>query len=238
MNVIDIVIILIAVALIALSAKKGFVASCLDTLSLTISSIVSYKFCSTISDAMYDLFIKDLLKTNFKQTLDDLSASATLDEKITAMLQSLPETARKLATSMGVNVNGFTGSVVNSQMDDEALIEQMASSMVYDIMIKFVEVIVFIALFILIAVIVRFISNFFSHNLEKIPVIGTADTILGGIFGVAKAVVIVFAGSVLLYIIVKTSDPGSPLKQIEASRIFMYMVENNPIIHIFTGGNS
>lgn len=237
MNIFDIVIVLIAVVVIILSAKKGFVSSCLDALSVAISSLASYKLCTVVSDALYDFFIKDLIKTEFKQALDDISSSATLDEKATAMIQSLPETARKLATGMGININNVTGSAINSQMDDEALIEQMASSMAYDVMIKFVEVIVFIALFVIFALVIRFVSNFFSHNLSKLPVVGTVDTILGGALGAVKALIILLAGSALLYIIAKTAEPGSTLQQIEASKIYMFMVENNPIIHIFTGGN-
>lgn len=236
MNIFDIVIIALVVLIIVMSAKKGFVSTCLDTFSMAISAFASYKLCKGAADYLYELFIKDLVKTEFRQALDDMSASLSVKEKVVGMIEALPETAVKLASSMGIDVNNFTSTLVSTiAKDEEALIENVANTLAYDIMITLTEIVVFIALFIIFTLLVRFVSTFFSNNLEKLPVVGKVDTLLGGVLGLIKAVVIVFAGSVILYIIAQTAEPGSPLEMIEGSQIYMFMNENNPIIEILKG---
>ncbi len=236
MNIIDIVIIAVAIIVIVLSAKKGFVASFLDTFSIVISSFVSYKLSPVVADSMYNMFIRDLVRTEFRQALDEMASNLSVGEKVSGMINALPETALKLASSMGIDVNNFSSSLVSSvNTTNEALIDQVADTLAYDIMISLTKIVVFVILFILATLLIRFISSFFSNNLEKLPIIGGIDTLIGGVLGVVKAVVIIFAGSVLLYIVVQTADPGSPLEMIKASKIYMFMEQYNPIIEIIRG---
>ena len=235
MNIFDIAIIAVAVLIIVLSAKKGFVATCLDSFSMVISAFVSYKLCPTVANSMYDMFIKDLVKTEFRQALDEMSGSLSVREKVAGMIDALPETAVKLAQSMGIDVNNMSSILVSGSASNETLIDTIADTLAYDILITLTEIIVFIALFIIATLLVRFISTFFSHNLEKLPFVGKLDSLLGGALGVVKALVIVFAGSVVLYIVAQTADAGSPLESIKSSQIYMFMVEYNPIIDILNG---
>jgi uncharacterized membrane protein required for colicin V production len=236
MNIIDIVIIAVAIIVIIASAKKGFVASFLDTFSIVISSFVSYKLSPVVADSMYNLFIRDLVRTEFKQALDEMASNISIGEKVTGMINALPETAVKLASSMGIDVNNFSSALVSSaNTTNEALIDYVADTLAYDVMISLTKIIVFVILFILATLLIRFISSFFSNNLEKLPIIGGIDTLVGGILGVVKAAVIVFAGSILLYIAVQTAEPGSPLEAIKASQIYMFMEQYNPIIEIIRG---
>ncbi len=236
MNIIDIILIAIAILVIVRSAKKGFVASFLDTFSVVISTFVSYKLTPTVADSLYQFCIRDLIRTEFRQALDAMSKNLSVGEKVSGMIQSLPETAVKLAGSMGIDVNNFSSSFVSSvATTEEALIDQVVDTIAYDIMISITKIVVFIVLFILASLLVRFISTFLSKSLEKLPIIGGIDTVVGGALGLVKAAVIIFAGCVLLYIIAQTAEPGSPLEMIRASAIYNFMEQNNPIIDIIKG---
>ncbi len=235
MNIFDILIVVVAVVIIVMSARKGFVATCLDSFSMVISAFVSYKLCPVVANGMYDMFIKDLVKTEFKQALDDMSGSLSVTEKVAGMINSLPEIAVKLAESMGIDVNNMSSILVSGSATNETLIETIAETLAYDIMITLTEIIVFIALFIIATLLVRFISTFFSHNLEKLPFVGKLDSLLGGALGIVKALVLIFAGSVILYIVAQTAEPGSLLESIKASQIYMFMEEYNPIIDVLRG---
>lgn len=235
MNLFDIVVIAIVLLVVVLSAKKGFVASCLDTFSMAISAFVSYKFCTPVANSLYDMFIKNLVKTEFRRALDEMSSSLSVSEKIAGMIESLPETAVKLANSVGIDVNGLSSSLAIGNTSDEVLIETVADKLAYSIMITLTEIVVFVVLFILATILIRFISNFFSSNLEKLPVVGKVDTLLGGVLGLIKAVVIVFAGSVIIYIIAQTAEPGSALESIKNSQFYIFMEQYNPIIDMLNG---
>ena len=236
MNIVDIILIVIAIFVIVSSARKGFVASFLDAFSVIISAFVSYKFTPAVADTLYQFCIRDLVRTEFRQALDDMSKNLSVGEKISGMIQSLPETAVKLAGSMGIDVNNFSSSLFSSAATtEEALINQVVDTIAYDIMISLTKIVVFIVLFIAASLLVRFISSFLSDILGKLPVIGGIDTVLGGALGIVKAAVIIFAGSILLYIIVQTAEPGSPLESIRASVIYGFMDQYNPIIDIIKG---
>ncbi len=236
MNIIDIVLIAVVVVMVVLSAKKGFVASCLDALSLAISGIASYKLCEPAAKYAYDLFIGNLVKTEFRQALDDMSTSLSVKDKVAGMLNALPETAIKLMESKGMNIENLSGSVSSSlASNEEALIETVATTVGETIMLSFLNVVFFIILFILLTIVVRLVSNFFSNNLEKVPVVGSLDTLLGSVLGLIKALVVIVALNVLLYIIVSTAEPGSSLEAIETSQIYLFLTENNPIIDIIKG---
>ncbi len=236
MNIIDIILIAVAIFVIVRSARKGFVATFLDTFSVVISAFVSYKLTSTVADSLYQFCIKDLVRTEFRQALDDMSKHLSIGEKVSGMIQSLPEAAVKLADSMGVDVNNFSTALISSvATTEESLIDYVADTIAYDIMISITKIVVFIILFILASLLVRFVSAFLSDTLEKLPVVGGIDTVVGGALGIVKAAVIIFAGSVLLYIIVQTADPGSPLEMIRASAIYRFMEQYNPIIDVIKG---
>ncbi len=236
MNIIDIVLIAVVVVMVVLSAKKGFVASCLDALSLAISGIASYKLCEPAAKYAYDLFIGNLVKTEFRQALDDMSKSLSVKDKVTGMLNALPETAIKLMESRGISIENLSGSVSSSlASNEEALIETVATTVGETIMLLFLNVVFFIILFILLTIVVRLVANFFSNNLEKVPVVGNLDTLLGGVLGLIKALVVVVALNVLLYIIASTAEPGSSLETIKTSQIYLFLMENNPIIDIIKG---
>ena len=235
MNIFDIIVVAIILLIIVLSAKKGFVASCLDSFSMVISAFVAYVFSPKVADILYDMFIKDLVKTEFRQALDDMSSTLSVKDKVAGMIEALPETAVKLAESMGINLNNLVTGIIPSNADNEALIETVADTLAYNIMITLTEIVVFICLFIIATLLVRFVSSFFSHNLEKLPVVGKVDTLLGAVLGLIKAVVIVFAGSVIMYIAAQTAEPGSTLEAIKSSQVYMFMDEYNPIFDILKG---
>lgn len=235
MNVFDIAVIAVVVFVVVVSAKKGFVATCLDSFSMVISAIASYKLCANVANSMYDLFIKDLVKTEFRQALDDMSGVLSVREKVVGMIDALPEAAVKLASGMGIDVNNLSSILIPSSANDDVLIDTIANTLAYDIMITLTEIVVFIALFIIFSLLIRFISSFFKHNLEKLPFVGKLDTLLGGALGLVKALVLVFAGSVVVYIIAQTAEPGSPLEVILSSKFYLFMDQYNPIFEVLKG---
>ncbi len=235
MNIVDIILVALVVIIIVMSAKKGFVASCLDALSLAVASIGSYLFCTPITEWLYKSFVGELMKTEFRQALDDMSKSLSVSQKVQGMLEALPETAIKLLEGRGGSIDSISKTVTGLFSDEEILIQTVADGVGRDIMIYFLEIVVFIILFVLFTVIIRLLVNFFSHNLEKIPVVGTLDTVLGGALGLIKGLLIVVAGSVLLYIILSTAEQGSPLEMISTSKIYMFMLEYNPVIQLIRG---
>lgn len=228
--VFDLVFIAIIVAVIVISKNKGFVASCLDTLSLIISSIVSFLFTKQIADAVYNFAVRDLVKTSLKNALDEANKNLPIAEKVSKMVEALPESARKLADYAGVNIESLKQrTVFGATYSDEDLVEIVADNIAYDIMILVVQAICFMVLFVAVSLVVKFASSFLSKTLSKLPVVGKLDSGLGAVFGLVKGIIIVIAASVLFTIIVATAEVSSPLLAIEDSYIYTYLKTISPM---------
>lgn len=230
-NIFDVLIVLGAVAIVALSAKKGFVASCLDAVSVVLSGFISFKFYEPISAKLYDLCIRDLVKTTFTRALDDMASTLSFQEKVTGMVNALPETAVMVAKGLGFKVESAISSLNQSAaVDEEALINLVTDKIAYSIMINITEIIVFMILFAAICFVIRLVANFFSGNLKKVPIVGMADTLLGGVLGFVKAGVILIVVTTLLYIILSTAEADSPLVAIGDSKLYNFLAGYNPAI--------
>ncbi len=230
-NIFDLIIIAIAVVIIVLSAKKGFVASCLDAFSIVISGFVSFKFYEPVAQWFYDFCVSDLVKTSFKKALDNMGSGASFADKTQAMLAELPESALKIANEIGVNTQSIIGRFNQSLASNEdVFVETMAKEIGYPVMIFITEIITFIVLMVLCTLLVRFISKFFSGALEKIPLVGKLDSLLGGVLGLIKGAIILVAITTVFYIILATAQADSPLRAIADSKIYLFLAEYNPVI--------
>ncbi len=232
-NIIDLIFVVIAIVIVISSAKKGFVASCLDAFSVVISGFISFKFFEPVAQCVYGVFVKDFMRTALVRAIEDTSKSASATEKINVMLAELPEGAVKLAQGMGINVDSLAAGINQSlSSNEDAFIAAFGDKVVYPVMIFVTEIVVFMILLVLSCLIIRAAANFFSDKLKKIPVVGNVDTLLGGVLGIIKAIVILVVVTTVFYIFLATADADSPLTVIRESQLFNFLSEYNPVISL------
>ena len=110
------------------------------------------------------------------------------------------------------------------------LLDPVADKIAYDLMIGVVQVVCFFALFIIFSLVVKALSSFISHVVDKLPIFGGLDSLLGIVFGLLKGAIILLAVGVLLTVIVATAESGSPLLAIEESKIYNVLISLIPIL--------
>ncbi|MBO5897001.1 MAG: CvpA family protein [Clostridia bacterium] len=229
--IIDVILVVLVLLIVYKSYQNGFVKTFLDTFSVLISAIASFAFSGTVADTAYDMFIGDLVKTEFKRALDDLNKGVSLSDKLNAMIEALPKPAIGIAEYTGVNLEYLKSTVSGaSSATDAQLIEIVADKIAYDLMIGVVQVISFFALFIIFTLVIKVLSSFISHVVEKLPIVGGLDSLLGIVFGLLKGAIILLAVGVLLTVIVATAESGSPLLAIEESKIYTALTSLIPIL--------
>lgn len=230
--IVDVILVVLLLIVVYKSYQKGFVKSFLDTVSVFVSGIASFALCGPVADAAYNMFIGDLIKTEFKRALDDLNNGTAFKDKITAMIEALPKPAIGIAEYSGVNIEYLKSTVSGAySASDAELIEIVSDKIAYDLMIGVVEVIAFFVLFILISLIVKALSSFISHIVAKLPLVGGLDSLLGIVVGLVKGAIILVAVGVLLTVIVATAESGSPLLAIEESKIYGLLSSYNPLLN-------
>ena len=229
--IVDVILVALLFIVVYKSYQKGFVKTVLDTFSVFVSGIVSFALCGTVADSAYNLFIGDLVKTEFSRALDGLTQRTPFKERLDIMIDALPKPALGIAEYTGVTVEYLKSTVIGaSSATNEELIEIVADKIAYDLMIGVIQVVCFFALFVLVALIVKVLSSMISHIVEKLPVVGGLDSLLGIIFGFVKGGVILLAVGVLLSVIVATAPEGSPLLVIKDSVIYGILATFNPIL--------
>ena len=231
--IVDAIIIAIIAIVIVRSSKKGFVSSLVDTFAMIIATIVSYMFTPEVSQFVYDSFIKNSVSKGFEKVLDDMNTNAAVADKVDAMIASLPEGAVNLADRLGIiNLNAIGAGIhMPGVIDNNQLITTVLNDFAYNVMITITKVVVFFILFVLAALVLRMVSNFLE-NINKIPLIGKLNSTLGGVLGVAKALIIILVVCTVMYFIVSSSDNVDLVGAISDSKIYNFVTENNPLLDI------
>lgn len=231
--IVDAIIIAIIAIVIVRSSKKGFVSSLVDTFAMIIATIVSYMFTPEVSQFVYDSFIKNSVSKGFEKVLDDMNTNAAVADKVDAMIASLPEGAVNLADSLGIiNLNAIGAGIhMPGVIDDNQLITTVLNDFAYNVMITITKVVVFFILFVLATLVLRMVSNFLE-KINKIPLIGKLNSTLGGVLGVAKALIIILVVCTVMYFIVSSSDNVDLVGAISDSKIYNFVTENNPLLDV------
>lgn len=231
--IVDAIIIAIIAIVIVRSSKKGFVSSLIDTFAMIIATIVSYMFTPEVSQFVYDSFIKNSVSKGFEKVLDDMNTNAAVADKVDAMIASLPEGAVNLADRLGIiNLNAIGAGIhMPGVIDNNQLITTVLNDFAYNVMITITKVVVFFILFVLATLVLRMVSNFLE-NINKIPLIGKLNSTLGGVLGVAKALIIILVVCTVMYFIVSSSDNVDLVGAISDSKIYNFVTENNPLLDI------
>ena len=76
-----------------------------------------------------------------------------------------------------------------------------------------------------------FISRLFK-KVNKIPLIGKVNEILGGVIGAVKAVIVVFVACTVLYIVVGIMDENAFVEAVVNSKIYSFVCEYNPVVNM------
>lgn len=231
--IVDAIIIAIIAVVIVRSSKKGFVSSLVDAFAMIIATIVSYMFTPEVSQFIYDSFIKNSVSKGFEKVLDDMNTNTAVADKVDAMIASLPESAVNLADSLGIiNLNSIGAGIhMSGVIDDSQLITTVLNDFAYNIMITITKIVVFFILFVVATLVLRMVSNFLE-NINKIPLIGKLNSTLGGVLGVAKALIIILVVCTVMYFIVSSSDNVDLVGAISDSKIYNFVTENNPLLDI------
>lgn len=230
--IVDIAIVVLFAVVVVAAYKKGFLSTVIDTLAIGVAAVVSYMFFETVAEGAYNLLVRDLVETRFTRVLDDISSSLSIAEKVTAMIEGLPQGAVKLAEAMGVNFNALTLSMsAGSNLSDDALIDLAVEKIGHPIMINITEVITFVAMFIVITFAMKFLAGIFKKA-NDIPLLGKLNAGLGGVIGIVKAVAVVFVVCTVFYFIAGMSGAEPVIEAVNNSIIYKYVIEYNPIVNL------
>ena len=229
--ILDLIFIALAVVMIILGAKKGLIKALLDGLSTIASGIIAYILATPVAKVIYDAFVRGVVKSEFLKGLNDSGTDfGSINEKVNALVNELPEGALAIASKFGFDVNGAISNVVSSAPDsNESLVETLMTNIGDNIFLTITEAVTMIALFIIVSIALTFVIRLLNKVVKKLPVIKQANKLAGGLLGLIKAVVIIFVISTVLVFV--QNEELAPM--INSSVILKVVNDINPLLNIF-----
>jgi uncharacterized membrane protein required for colicin V production len=224
----DIVLVLVAASIIILTAKKGFVLSLLGTVSVVLSGFLSYKFTKPVTEFIYSSFLYDKIEDKLTDVLLNLSQDSSFDDKIQAMVGSLPEGVLNLSQGLGFEIDAALSTITQELFTNEDIIKAFMDNFASDIITSVLEVVVFVVLFILLSFVLKYASALFSKIVKKIPVVGKLNTLLGGGLGIIKAIIAVSIICLAICPLVFVIDVPWLKEVISDSYVYQFIIKNNP----------
>lgn len=215
---IDIILIAIIILNVAIGYKKGLIN-------------VIFSICAFLIAILVTLIL-------YKPVSNLIINNTDIDDKIKEVIinnNQVNENNNNKAQEEKTELQKYVESKV-SGMEDVAKSE--AIQIVADTVSKIaIEILTAILLFIITRVLV-IILKFFSEGLSKIPIIKQCNQAGGIVYGLLKAIIIIYLLLTILFLVVSINGNGTISKTIEDSTITKVLYENNIIVkYCFLGKN-
>lgn len=194
----DLVTILIFVVMIASCAHRGFARTIVHFIGYAASLFVAAGLSKPIAQAIYSSLIRPAMVENITAKLSQVGAEL-LPENLMEVVESLPQVLLeavgvekdKLVTLLHQLITGGGGDAAG----------QIADAIVAPLALMLLKAVFFLLLFSVCMFLVRIISSLFG-GINRVPVIGSANRLLGGVIGALQAMLTLYIIAVALTLLV------------------------------------
>lgn len=220
-NYIDLFLIIITVLCVYLGARRGILISLLGMLRFAVGVPISLYVGETYNKPIYDNYIR-------QYALDQVGKKLANSQEITNFTNQLKDSINTFSFLLEDKADL---DMLNNLTSDKAAV-YITDNIIEPVAVEIVKLVLILLTFLLFYVITGIIVSVAKKIREKkdLPLHRT-NSILGGVFGLAKALIIVLViGAVADLIVTLDGGENEFLRQLESSTILKYVNEYNPIL--------
>jgi uncharacterized membrane protein required for colicin V production len=186
----DIIIIAIFALLFMIDFKRGIAITILNIAGVALTGFLAYHISAFLASWVYTAFVQQTLITNLQQMIDTQGINAAIANSFSA----LPDWAMGMmgfflslfGTDASIYTNDF--QIPNQTATTVSVsVEQLIQPIITGFFQMVIGAVISIVVFILIKLLVNKLAKVF-----KIPVVKQVNQLLGGVFGLAEAAILVF----------------------------------------------
>ena len=186
----DIIIIAIFALLFMIDFKRGIAITILNIAGVALTGFLAYHISAFLASWVYTAFVQQTLITNLQQMIDTQGINAAIANSFSA----LPDWAMGMmgfflslfGTDASIYTNDF--QIPNQTATTVSVsVEQLIQPIITGFFQMVIGAVISIVVFILIKLLVNKLAMVF-----KIPVVKQVNQLLGGVFGLAEAAILVF----------------------------------------------
>jgi len=243
--IIDIVILLILFLCYKKGAKDGFAKTLVSLLGFVIAIVVASALCAPVSEAVYDNVVRTPIEDAVSSVVSGpeidsstpISQGADISGTIEEGIDSLPSFIKDI-TGIDEKKDEII-STVNAEKEKtiEKIVNTVCDGYIRPVIIKVLSVFVFLILFLAVWLICKIAAKLLKI-INKIPLLGGVNKLLGGIIGLVRGLVIVL---IVSWVIVMLTADGAVifgvigLKTVQSSIILKAVATYNPLNLIIKG---
>ncbi|MGI6269963.1 MAG: CvpA family protein [Candidatus Howiella sp.] len=204
--VLDIVLLLIVIAFIWSSARRGFVRTAIELAGWLLMLYIAMSFSQPIADGVYDRFLSQPVVEKTSEVVNaSLSPSGGSVEEVWEQLPTfLTAGAELMGISKGQVISSMTSAVEEGA---SAVSDQVVRSVVAPLCKGILHWIVVAAVFTVGMILVRF-AAVWLNRLLSFHILGALNRALGGVLGLFKGLLAVFLICIVLSLLFCVSPSG------------------------------
>jgi hypothetical protein len=194
--------------------------------------LLAYQLSPVLAPVIYDSFLSEKVYEAIKAKLVNASGATDVARQVTAVLASIPDYAVSIAASIGIDTGGLTEKVNGLDNTSTTIARELADKVAAPLITAVTHAVLFVILlvlsYVILMIVVGLIDKFF-----KLPVLKTANKLLGGALGAVKGVILVFLLCAILEILFGKGGDSFISHAVESSKIAGFIKENNFIMNNF-----
>ncbi len=209
--IIDVVLIGILLVAVFTSAKKGIVRTVLEIGAFVLSLVLAAQIAAPMAKTFYSSFLSERIEDKIEDTLSQGEA-ATNTKKADVVLDSLPDFAKNYLEKAGVQSASLASDIANQAPtgnDTAAFLNEKIARPICETVLTGI-------LFLLFCLVLGAVFQWAAGGISKLfslPIVGTANKFLGGVFGAIKGCVIIYIAVALLVFIAPRQNSGGQLQE-------------------------
>lgn len=194
----DLAFLLVCVFFVFLYAKRGLIKSLVHFFKTLLAFVIAFLLGDKLGAVLCDKWIGGAVNNFVYGKIQALYANASDGLSADAMLKEFPSFLR--TESMQQTLSGMEGS-------GDAMVQSATDAISAPIATAISNVLGYVAVFLLALVFLWIAAALLTKIVERITILGTLNTVLGGIFGFVIAILILFAVSS----VIRLFFGGSPI---------------------------
>ncbi len=221
MNIIDITCIVLALLFLFFGFRRGFASVLLRFIANLLSAFIARFAALPAATYLYTAFVHAPVQTKLFELFPSGSVEGNIAAIIDSAKESVPDSAYKIADYFQM----FTDELLDP--DKVHTVAQLESAYVQPILTKVIVIITTVGLFLVLSVILGLIANMINKHFfeNKDGKLGTVNKVLGGVFGLARGMIPIAAGCMILNVLASLADQSA----------FSMLVQNSVVCDFIAG---
>ncbi len=227
--ILDIGLLAAVFLIVFFAARKGFVAAMVDLVGYIVSLVVSWIAAGKAAQWCFDTLLRERLLKSAASVVNQYLSVESMAENLEAVLRELPGV---LANMLSFEKEEIAARLLEAGASAAGLAEVFTDTIIAPSVVGLLRWVIFLLLFSLLLFIVHVCSRLL-REIRRLPVIGTANSLLGGAVGFVEVILLVFAFTTALHLFfVLTNDSVSWLcsATLRATNILSKLYQYNPLL--------